>query len=134
MASDSKISDWQAIGVKDIAQNEKSPLFIAAFAETRLSDVAEVSVQLAGEDIARLGFAVAHCIDNSAPAVNDLSAEQQALAVQIASALLAAKKALGGIRYRLRFCRHHASGRQRCQCTAQQRSLCRIGVVPARGE
>lgn len=94
MASDSKISDWQAIGVKDIAQNEKSPLFIAAFAETRLSDVAEVSVQLAGEDIARLGFAVAHCIDNSAPAVNDLSAEQQALAVQIASALLAAKKPL----------------------------------------
>ena len=94
MAADSKIADWQAIGVKDIAQNEKSPLFIAAFSETRLDDVAEASVQLAGEEIARLGFAVAHCIDASAPAVNDLSAEQQALSEKIAAALLAAEKPL----------------------------------------
>ncbi|MEZ5436631.1 MAG: NADH-quinone oxidoreductase subunit NuoG [Pseudomonadales bacterium] len=94
MAADSKIADWQAIGVKDIAQNEKSPLFIAAFAATRLDDVAEASVQLASEDIARLGFAVAHCIDASAPAVNDLTAEQQALAEKIAAALSAAEKPL----------------------------------------
>ena len=94
MAADSKIADWQAIGVKDIAQNEKSPLFIAAFAATRLDDVAEASVQLASEDIARLGFAVAHCIDTSAPAVNDLTAEQQALAEKIAAALSVAEKPL----------------------------------------
>lgn len=94
MAADSKIADWQAAGVKDIAQNEKSPLFIAAFADTRLDDVATESVRLASEDIARLGFAVAHCIDSSAPAVADLNAETQALAGRIASALLAAKKPL----------------------------------------
>ena len=94
MAADSKIADWQAIGVKDIAQNEKSPLFIAAFAETRLDDVAEACVQLSSEEIARLGFAVAHCIDASAPAVNDLTAEQKILAEQIAEALLAAEKPL----------------------------------------
>jgi NADH-quinone oxidoreductase subunit G len=94
MAADSKIADWQAAGVKDIAQNEKSPLFIAAFTETRLHDVAEVNKQLASEDIARLGFAVAHCIDNNAPAVESLDAAMSELASRIATALMAAKKPL----------------------------------------
>jgi NADH-quinone oxidoreductase subunit G len=47
MAAANKISEWQAAGVKDIAQNEKSPLFIASFADTRLDDVAEVGARLA---------------------------------------------------------------------------------------
>ncbi len=94
MAADNRIADWQAIGVKDIAQHEKSPLFIAAFSETRLSDVAEINVQLASEDIARLGFAVAHCIDSNSPAVEGLDNTLQTRAVRIAEALLAAEKPL----------------------------------------
>lgn len=94
MAADNRIADWQAIGVKDIAQHEKSPLFIAAFSETRLSDVAEINVQLASEDIARLGFAVAHCIDSNSPAVEGLDNTLQARAARIAEALLAAEKPL----------------------------------------
>ncbi len=94
MAAGSKIADWQAAGVKDIAQNELSPLFIASFAATRLDDVAEASCRLASDDIARLGFAVANKIDNSAPTVSDLSPEQDAMASRIAGALLAADKPL----------------------------------------
>ena len=94
MAAANKISEWQAEGVKDITQHEKSPLFIASFADTRLDDVAETSARLAGDDIARLGFAVAHEIDSSAPAVSHLSDEQSRLARRIAGALLAAEKPL----------------------------------------
>ncbi len=94
MAAASKIADWQAAGIKDIAQNEKSPLFIASFVATRLDDVAEVALRAASDDIARLGFAVANKIDNTAPAVSGLSAEQDALAARIAEALLAAKNPL----------------------------------------
>jgi NADH-quinone oxidoreductase subunit G len=94
LAAANKISDWQAAGVKDIAQNEKSPLFIASFASTRLDDVAEVCCKLASDDIARLGFAVANKIDDSAPAVVGLSSDQDALAGRIATALLEAEKPL----------------------------------------
>jgi NADH-quinone oxidoreductase subunit G len=94
MAAASKISDWQAAGVKDIAQNEKSPFFIASFAETRLDDVAEVASRCASDDIARIGFAVAHCIDNNAPVVTGLSDEQLSLVNRIAAALMAAEKPL----------------------------------------
>ncbi|HQQ63168.1 MAG TPA: NADH-quinone oxidoreductase subunit NuoG [Pseudomonadales bacterium] len=94
MAADSKIADWQAAGVKDIAQDEKSPLFIASFAATRLDDVAEATYRAASDDIARLGFAVANKIDSNAPAVGGLTAEQEALASRIAAALLASKNPL----------------------------------------
>jgi NADH-quinone oxidoreductase subunit G len=94
LAAASKISYWQAAGVKDVAQDEKSPLFIASFAATRLDDVAEAVLRAAGDDIARIGFAVANKIDHTSPALDGLSAEQDALAARIAEALLAAKKPL----------------------------------------
>jgi NADH-quinone oxidoreductase subunit G len=94
MAADSKIADWQAAGVKDIAQDEMSPLFIASFAATRLDDVAEATYRAASDDIARLGFAVANKIDNSAPMVDGLTAEQEAMAARIAEALIASNNPL----------------------------------------
>lgn len=94
MAAEKKLSDWQAEAIKCIGQHELSPLFIASFDSTRLDDVAVATVHGDDADIARLGFAVAHAIDDSAPAVDGLSGEQQALAQQIAAALLAAAKPL----------------------------------------
>jgi len=94
MAANNKIPDWQIAAVQHIGQREKSPLFIASFTGTRLDDVAEATVNGAAEDLARLGFAVAHAIDSEAPAVPDLPDEDLRKAERIAQALLGAHKPL----------------------------------------
>ncbi|HEY6131678.1 MAG TPA: NADH-quinone oxidoreductase subunit NuoG, partial [Halioglobus sp.] len=94
MAAENKIPDWQIAAVQHIGQRAKSPLFIASFAATRLDDVAESTMNGAADDLARLGFAVAHAIDSDAPAVSGLSDEHQGLAQRIAQALLGVQKPL----------------------------------------
>lgn len=94
MAAAYRVQEWQAEAVANIAQRERSPVFIASFEATRLDDIAEATYHASANDIARLGFAVAHIIDNSAPAVTDLDANIAALAAKIAAALLAADKPL----------------------------------------
>ncbi len=94
MAAEKRVPDWNAAAVKNIAQNEKSPIFITSLAATRLDDVAAQSLRASVEQQARIGFAVAHAIDTSAPAVTGLNAEEQAAVTQIAQALLAADKPL----------------------------------------
>lgn len=94
MAAANKVQAWQAEALANIAQGEKSPVFIASFEATRLDDVAEATYHAAAENIARLGFAVAHHIDSSAPAVADLDADTAVLADRIAAALLAAEQPL----------------------------------------
>lgn len=90
MAADKKIGAWQDEAIRNIGQREKSPLFIVGVDATRLDDVAADTLRAAPEDIARLGFAVAHAIDPQAPAVAGLDATNAALAQKIAAALLAA--------------------------------------------
>lgn len=51
-------------------------------------------MRAAADDIARLGYAVAHAIDPQAPAVPGLDADNAALAQRIADALLAASRPL----------------------------------------
>jgi NADH-quinone oxidoreductase subunit G len=94
MAADNKIPDWQIAAVQHIGQREKSPLYIASFTATRLDDVAESTINGAGDDLARLGFAVAHAIDSDAPAVPGLSEEYRDMAQRIAQSLLEAQKPL----------------------------------------
>ncbi|WP_439858669.1 NADH-quinone oxidoreductase subunit NuoG [Pseudomonas sp. MBLB4136] len=94
MAATMKIQDWHMAAVQNVAQDALSPLFIANVCSTRLDDVARECVQAAPADLARLGFAVAHAIDPSAPAVAGLDAEAAALARRIAEALLAAERPL----------------------------------------
>lgn len=94
IAASRKIPSWQSVSVADISQREKSPLFVTALAATKLDAVATATYRAAEEDLARLGFAIAHAIDDAAPAVTDLTEEQQALAEQIAQALLAAERPL----------------------------------------
>ncbi len=89
-AQANNIPKWQAASVADITQQDKSPLYIASFTATRLDDIATDTYHGAREDLARLGFAVAHAIDATAPEVPDLSTKQQALATRIANDLLAA--------------------------------------------
>ncbi|HET8710919.1 MAG TPA: NADH-quinone oxidoreductase subunit NuoG [Spongiibacteraceae bacterium] len=94
LAAEKKIFAWQAEAIANIGQSEKNPVFVASAQATRLDDIAEQTYHAAAEDIARLGFAVAHAIDSSAPAVSDLPQSAVALAQHIANALLAAKKPL----------------------------------------
>ncbi|KPA91093.1 NADH-quinone oxidoreductase subunit NuoG [Pseudomonas asplenii] len=94
MADAMRVQPWLNAAVKNIGQNALNPLFIASLAETKLDDVAEECVHAAPDDLARLGFAVAHALDASAPAVEGLDSEARELAQRIADALLAAKRPL----------------------------------------
>lgn len=94
MADAMRVQPWLDAAVKNIGQHALNPLFIASIAETKLDDVAEECVHAAPDDLARIGFAVAHALDASAPAVEGLDAEALELAKRIADALLAAKRPL----------------------------------------
>ncbi|MCQ3002186.1 NADH-quinone oxidoreductase subunit NuoG [Pseudomonas syringae] len=94
MAAAMKVQPWLDAAVKNIGQHELNPLFIASLAETKLDDVAEECVHAAPDDLARIGFAVAHALDANAPAVEGLEPEALELAQRIADALLAAKRPL----------------------------------------
>jgi NADH-quinone oxidoreductase subunit G len=80
---------WMDHGVRDAMQDAKGALYIATPYATRLDDVATDTFHAAPDDLARLGFAVAHALDSRAPA-----AENFPLAGEIARALKAAKKPL----------------------------------------
>lgn len=94
LADKMNIPHWQDAGVRTLAGDVRSPLFVATTATTRLDDIAHTALRAAPADIARLGFAIAASIDPSAPAVADLSADLAAQARIIADALVAAEHPL----------------------------------------
>ncbi|HDT5893804.1 NADH dehydrogenase [Aeromonas hydrophila] len=89
-----KVDLWQVAAVQTLAQNERYPLLITSLDSTRLDDVASGTLHAPHADQARLGFAIAHLLDGSAPALTDLTPEQQALAASWATLLGNAKKPL----------------------------------------
>ena len=94
MAEAMRVQPWLNAAVNNIGQHEMYPLFIASLTDTKLDDVAEECVHASPEDLARIGFAVAHAIDASAPAVPGLDDEALGLAQRIADALVNAKRPL----------------------------------------
>jgi NADH-quinone oxidoreductase subunit G len=88
-----KIPRWLDHAVREAVQDDKGPLFIASPYATRLDDIAARTFHAAPDDIARLGFAVARSLDQSAPATS-MSGEAVALATQIAQALTNAQRPL----------------------------------------
>ncbi len=89
-----RIPRWLDHPVREALQDDKGPLFIATPSGTRLDDVATATFRSAPDDIARLGFAVAHALDPQAPAVPGLADETRTLAERIASALKNARRPL----------------------------------------
>ncbi|USV59152.1 NADH-quinone oxidoreductase subunit NuoG [Aeromonas encheleia] len=89
-----KVDLWQVAAVQTLAQNDRYPLLITSLDQTRLDDVASGTLHAPHADQARLGFAIAHLLDGSAPTPHDLSADQQALATRWAELLGNAKKPL----------------------------------------
>jgi NADH-quinone oxidoreductase subunit G len=89
-----KIPEWEDAAVREAIQDEKGPLYLAVPHGTRLDDLATRTYHAAPDDLARLGFAVAHALDGAAPAVANLPDEVAALAQEIAEALGAAERPL----------------------------------------
>src|SRR5699024_2319559 len=71
-----------------------SPLFIATAAATRLDDVAIQTYRGAPQDLARLGFAIAHQLDSNAPTVPGLTEAQQKLVDSVVKSLKQARRPL----------------------------------------
>jgi NADH-quinone oxidoreductase subunit G len=87
------IPEWDDVAVREALQDAKGPLFIAATAATRLDDIATATFRGAPDDLARLGFDVAHAIDPRAPGAGT-SPPTDALASRIAGALREAQRPL----------------------------------------
>jgi len=85
---------WLDHGVREAVQDEKGPLFIATSNASRLDEVATECYRGAPDDLARLGYAIAHALDPRAPEPNGLTDDQQAFAQRAAAALKTAKRPL----------------------------------------
>ena len=94
LAAGAHIPQWQDASVRTLAQDTRSPLFNLTPFATGLDGIAALNHRAAPADLARLGMAVAHALDASAPVVPGLDAAQVALAARIAQALLAAERPL----------------------------------------
>ena len=94
LAAERHVPDWHAEARANVGQHEKHPVFIASLLATRLDDIAADTLRAAPDDIARLGFAVAHALDAAAPPVARLDPRTAQLAERIAGALSAAKRPL----------------------------------------
>ncbi|MDO2951189.1 NADH-quinone oxidoreductase subunit NuoG [Aeromonas simiae] len=89
-----KVDQWQVAAVATLGQHDRWPLLITGTHPSRLDDVAEATWHGAPVDQARLGFAIAHQLCGSAPAVTDLDETTAAQAHQWAELLAGAKKPL----------------------------------------
>ncbi|MGZ4970203.1 MAG: molybdopterin-dependent oxidoreductase, partial [Methylobacter sp.] len=94
LAASLHVLPWQDAAVRNMAGQALTPVFIASICATRLDDAATDTYHGSPEDIARLGFAIAHHLDRSAPAPAALSDSEQALASSIADSLKQAKRPL----------------------------------------
>ncbi len=88
------IPAWQDSAVREVRQDAKGPIYLATPVPTKLEDAAVRAYHAAPDDLARLGFAVAHAIDPGSADVAGLSEEAARLAEEIAGALTAAKRPL----------------------------------------
>ena len=107
IATELKIPLWLDHGVRDALQDARGPLYIATPYATRLDEVATATFRAAPDDLARLGFAVAHALDPRAPSTDEFP-----LAGEIARALKNCQKAAGDFRCQLRQRGRHTGGRE----------------------
>jgi NADH-quinone oxidoreductase subunit G len=88
------IPEWNDAAVRQAAQEKKGPLFVAAPCATRLDDIATAVYRAAPDELARLGFAVAHALHSEAPGVAPLTDTARSVAERIAQALKGAERPL----------------------------------------
>jgi NADH-quinone oxidoreductase subunit G len=89
-----KIPGWDDSAVRNVIQNQTGPLYLATITDTKLDNIATKTYRAAPDDIARLGFAIAHELNPGAPVVQGLTDDVLTLAREIAQALKNAKRPL----------------------------------------
>jgi NADH-quinone oxidoreductase subunit G len=82
------IPEWLDHAVRETVQDAKGAFFIASPYATKLDDIATSIYRAAPDDVSRLGFAIAHSIDATAPEVTGLSPELETMIAAISEALL----------------------------------------------
>jgi NADH-quinone oxidoreductase subunit G len=89
-----RIPEWDNNAVRNAIQDETGPLYLATITSTRLDAIATRTFHLPPDDIARLGFAIAHELAPDAPCVPDLRDAVRKQSQEIARALKNAKRPL----------------------------------------
>ncbi len=94
LADRAKVPRWQTHSVQLLAQDARSPLFIATPAATRLDGIASKTFRGTPQDIARLGQEIVHLLDYTQPRAQGLDDDTIHLAHTIATALKSAQRPL----------------------------------------
>jgi NADH-quinone oxidoreductase subunit G len=92
IAAKLRIPRWLDHAVREVVQDQRGPVFVATPYGTKLDNVAIAAWRAKPADIANLGFAIAHAIDEEAPFVSGLPESIVSLAKTIAAALLQAER------------------------------------------
>lgn len=87
-----KIPLWNDAAVRELVQDKKGPCYVASLSATKLDEISDGTYRAAPQDLARLGYAIAHHIDPTSPAVDNFSESTQAYAKKIATDLQNAEK------------------------------------------
>ncbi len=90
--SKANIPAWNDAAAREFIQDKNGPLFSATIHDTKLDGVATQTYHASPDELARLGFAVAHLIDPAVPDVANYPAELRKMAEQIAKALSSAER------------------------------------------
>jgi NADH-quinone oxidoreductase subunit G len=88
------IPSWHDAALREFAQQETGELFIAYPTQTKLDEISSDSLHISPDDIARLGFTIANCLNNTAPTPGDMDDDTLKLARHIADILKNVKKPL----------------------------------------
>lgn len=86
------IPAWHDAAVREYVQEQKGPLFIATLSSTKLDDVATKTFHCTPDDIARIGFAIAHALDPLSPPVNKPIPLEDPVLTEIVHALKNARR------------------------------------------
>lgn len=93
IAKAQKISVWNDAAIRLASQEVNGPFYLATVSANRLDNIATKSFRAHSDDIARLGYGVAHQLNAQLPAI-ELDEDVQSLAKQIADDLMSSKKPL----------------------------------------
>ena len=85
---------WNDAPVRELAQDSKSPVYIATPFKDSLDEIAETTLRASYADIANLGFTIASIIDDKAPVPEKINKDIRKLAGEIADSLKKAKNPL----------------------------------------
>ena len=85
---------WNDIPVRELGQNEVSPIFIATTYNNSLDEVAEKTFRSSVQEIANLGYSIARNVDEKAPDAKSELKDLPELAKRISASLMKAKNPL----------------------------------------